>query len=184
MANEIILNQVPNALDIKALIESKANAIIELMVKAKPVKLAKIEFNSIKAYMYLDCYNEKGEYEGKKSRWIDVHINQEAFNDNVKVENSNVNKPNDVVTGSLYVYARYVQKPNKYMVKDKLDENGKPVLDEKGNVKKEYPKIYIKGGIIGCVPYSPSQEDFTRPKQEQKVIDVKVNDSTGEVLEG
>lgn len=151
MANEVILKD--GKLAIAGMDVSPEEKYIRLGIIVRNVKReGKPSFKSVKGYMYLGCY-DNGNYQGKKGKWLDVKFTREAFKDSETVKSVD-----DLKTGDLYVYATKIQAPSKYEITKK---DGKDV----------YPVIYIKGGIIGFIPYTPSQEAFNRPDYEDALIE-------------
>lgn len=152
-----------------------ANDILSIAIRVKNLetKDKKKKFKSVKASMYLEVFkNENGELKslGYKNRWIDLSFTTDAFN-NECYEGCVVKSVSDLSTGTLYVNANYVDAPNSYKV----------TIDEDGKTK--YPKIWVRGGIVGFQKYKPSQDKFNYHKPTSDVIDVDIDDTTGEVTE-
>lgn len=108
------------------------------------------------------------EYQGKLNRWIGLHFRKDAF-DNIPQE-CKIHKVDDLSTGTLFVRASSVKPPKEYYphFEDKTrtewsnDEEVK--YDEDGTIPQIFvrPKCWIhKDGIVGFIPYAPTQDDFT-----------------------
>lgn len=163
--------------DVKPLFNPNASEnIIRLCIRCKKRKSSKgIEFNTAQVSIYLDCYDEDGNFEEKANRWVDLKFKREAFKEAVG-ETINVSSIDDLSGGFLYVKGGYIDKPKRYQIKDKVDKNGNTIYDENGEALKQFPECWIKGGIIGFEKYVPSQDDFEYHKKEN-VIDAE----TGEI---
>lgn len=174
-----------------------SNDILNITIKAKVMKTSKgVKFNSIKAYAYMrylqpmvngkPCYvfdkDTKVEYidKGMKMLWVDLSFTLDAFKTDC-YEGCIIKDINDLKTGSLYVNANYVDKPNVFKITPMVDEEGKQVFDSKGKPKMNYPTIWIRGGLIGFQKYKPTQDSFSYHPNEN-VIDGVVDEATGEVV--
>ena len=108
---------------------------------------------------------------GKLNRWVSLHFRKDAF-DNVPQE-CKIHKVDDLATGTLFVNAKSVKKPNEfyphYEYKDTKDlskwtQEERQAYDNDGTIPQVYvrPKCWIhKDGIVGFIPYTPTQDDFT-----------------------
>lgn len=164
--NELVLNE-NGVIDTSKLNKKVDNSYLQIGIKCKKMKTkdGKKNFLSVKAYMELECYDIDGTYEGFKSRWIDVHFTQDAF-DGVD-SNCDIKKIDNLQTGTLYVLSKYVQAPTRYQVREEANDEGV--------IEKIYPAIWIKGGIVGFIPYTPSQNSFNRTiKKHQDAQDAEV----------
>ena len=151
------------------------NDILAISIKVKNMESKdKKKFKSVKASMYLECFkrNDDGDLVsiGYKNRWIDLSFTRDAFNTDC-FEGCIVKGISNLSTGTLYVNANYVDAPNSYKVTQ--DEDGEDV----------YPKIWVRGGIVGFQKYKPSQDKFNYHKPSNDVIDVEVDDASGEITE-
>lgn len=166
--NELVLNQ-NGVIDTTNLNKKVDSSYLQIGIKVRTLKTkdGKKSFPSVKAYMELECYDIDGSYEGFKPRWIDVHFTQDAFN-NVD-SNCDIKKITDLKTGDLFVLSQYVQAPFRYQVKEEVDENGE--------TKKTYPTIWIKGGILGFIPFTPEQSSFNRTIKKSIDADVEIDES-------
>ena len=175
------------------------NDVIVLSVKSKqiPKSDGKGTFPSIKVLMYirtLQSIGENGEpvyvfdkdtkvtYKdrGYMNRWIDLHFTTKAFKEGC-YEGCILKDINDIKTGTLYVNANYIDKPNKWIVTPLVDEKGNQVYNKKGEPVMKYPEVWIKGGLIGFQKFKPTQSSFSY--HPNNIKDVEVNEVTGEVTE-
>jgi len=173
MAQELIIRE-DGSFDVSSLNKTIENQYIAMGIKVSKVKVSNGNtFKSVKAYMLLDCYNVDGDYEGEFLRWIDVHFTRDAFK-NTQCE---IKAIDDLQSGTLYVLAKNLQAPTTYRPKYEKDKDGNDVLDADGERKIKYPQIWIKGGIVGFIPYAPSQDKFNRkPKKHEDAKDAEVTD--------
>lgn len=119
-------------------------------------------FNSIKGLKHLTVIDEDGVDIGKHNRWLDLHFRQDAFKVD-KQESRNFDDLMDLKTGFLYVIAKYIDSPKKYVIKE--DE-------ETGELK--YPEIWIRGGIVGFEPLVAEQDEFDYvPEAKAQSIEAK-----------
>lgn len=174
MAQELIIRE-DGSFDVSSLNKTIENQYIAMGIRVSKVKASKGNvFKSVKAYMCLDCYSVDGDYEGEFSRWIDVHFTRDAF----KNTQCDIKAIDDLQTGTLYVLSKNLQAPSSYRPEYEKDKDGNEVLDSDGERKIKYPQIWVKGGIIGFIPYAPSQDKFNRkPKKHNEAVDAE----TGEV---
>lgn len=173
MAQELIIKE-DGTIDVASLNKSIENQYIAIAIKCKNLKSSKGNvFKSIKGYMVLDTYDIEGNYLGNFAKWLDVKFLKVAF----KTQNlSDITDIDSLQTGTLYVLAKYLQAPNVYRPYYKTDKEGNFILDEEGNQVIAYPEIWIKGGICGFIPYTPSQDKFNRKVKAQNVQDAEVED--------
>lgn len=108
------------------------------------------------------------EYKGKLNRWIGLHFRKDAF-DNIPNE-CKIHKVDDLSTGTLFVRASSVKPPKEYYPhfedKEQKDwnESDKQKYDNDGTIPQVFvrPQCWIhKDGIVGFIPYAPTQDDFT-----------------------
>lgn len=163
-------------------ITKNENAVVEVVESEKPVfdfakageqviKISikcKIEkrldngkpFNAIKGLKHLTVIDEDGIDIGKHNRWLDLRFRQDAFTVD-KQPTRNFDNINDLKTGFLYVIAKYIDSPKKYIVKEDA---------ETGELK--YPEIWIRGGIVGFEPLVAEQDEFNyKPEPKQEAIE-------------
>ena len=143
--------------------------VLQISIKCKRIKDAvkKLDFNSVKGLKHITVIDEDGTNIGKRNRWLDVHFTKDAFKG---VPNEcEIHSAEDLVTGFLYVKAKYVQSPRVYQVKE--DE-------ETGEVK--YPEIWIKGGIVGFEAYVSSQDEFNYVEAPIDLENGKLEDETSD----
>lgn len=172
--NELIIKE-DGTIDTTSLNKSVENQYIAMAIKCKNVKASKGNiFKSVKGYMVLDTYDIEGNYLGEFAKWLDVHFTKEAF-DNCMA--SDIKRIDDLSMGTLYVLSKYLQAPSIYRPKYKKDKNNEEVYDENGNQVIEYPQIWVKGGIVGFIPYTSSQDKFNRKAKNQNVQDAEVLDA-------
>lgn len=164
-----------NVINMEDVNRSGSNDILQLQIKVSNLtsKDGKKKFKATKVMMYIRCFKsqEDGKYIdlGFKNRWLDLGFTQDAFSNDC-YEGCIVKNVNDLSTGLLYVNANYVDAPSSYRVTK--DKDGKDV----------YPKVWIKGGIIGFQKYKPNQEAFTyQPSQPSQ--DAEIVEATGEVVD-
>ena len=149
-----------------------ANDILAITIKVKNLtsKDGKKKFKSVKGMMYIRVFvtQADGSYQDKgyKNYWLDLGFTQDAFKNDC-FDGCCVKDVNDLSTGVLYVNANYVDAPSVYKVTK--DDEGKDV----------YPKIWVKGGIVGFQKYKPTQSAFTYQPTTSDVVDAV----TGEVSE-
>lgn len=169
MAQELIIRE-DGSFDVSSLNKNIENQYIAMGIKVSKVKASKGNiFKSVKGYMCLDCYNVDGDYEGEFSRWIDVHFTRDAFK-NTQCEIKSID---DLQSGTLYVLAKYLQAPSVYKPEYLKDDEGNEVLTTDGERVIKYPQIWVKGGIVGFIPYAPSQDKFNRkPKKHADATDI------------
>lgn len=167
-------NQKYAVIDKNAVNRVSTDDILAIAIRVKNLssKDGKKKFKSIKAMMYLKVYKTKedGTYEDKGFRnyWLDLGFTQDAFKTE-KYEGCIVNDVNDLSTGTIYVNANYVDAPSVYKVTK--DKDGKDL----------YPKIWVRGGIIGFEKYKPTQNAFSYHPTPSSVMDAEVTDEdTGE----
>lgn len=122
-------------------------------------------FIAVKAQMYLDTFTKEGISLGKRNVSVDVSFTKEAFDD--CPNQCGLRRVDDLKSGYLYVLAKYIQAPFNYKVK-KNDED-----------KLVYPKVWVKGGIVGFEPLTVSQDAF----EYHEVNDYVVDDESGEVID-
>ena len=146
---------------------------IAIRVKNLTTKDGKKKFKGIKAMMYLKVYKTKidGTYEdmGFKNYWLDLGFTQDAFKTEM-YEGCLVKDVNDLSTGTLYVNSNYVDAPSSYKVTKDEDDNDL------------YPKIWVRGGIIGFEKFKPTQNAFSYHPAPSSVMDAEVteDDESGE----
>lgn len=108
------------------------------------------------------------EYQGKLNRWVGLHFRKDAF-DNIPQE-CKIHKVDDLSTGTLFVRASSVKPPKEYYPhfedKPSIDWTNEEEVkyDEDGTIPQIFvrPKCWIhKDGIVGFIPYAPTQDDFT-----------------------
>ena len=149
-----------------------SNDILALSIKVRnrTTKDGKKKFKGIKVLMYIRVFKTlvNGEYQdnGFKNYWLDLGFTQDAFKTDC-FEGCVAKDINDLSTGVLYVNSNYVDAPLVYKVTQ--DEDGNDV----------YPKVWIKGGIVGFQKFKPKQSAFTYQPNTSEVIDA----DTGEVSE-
>lgn len=119
-------------------------------------------FNSIKGLKHLTVIDDDGVDIGKHNRWLDLRFTQDAFKVD-KQETRNFDDPMDLKTGFLYVIAKYIDSPKKYVIKEN---------EETGELK--YPAIWIRGGIVGFEPLVAEQDEFDYvPEAKAQSIEAK-----------
>lgn len=169
MTNEIIKNEtgeIEIVEEKKPTIDYNAKIgedVVGLQIKCKRVKNEKNDFISVKGLLYLPVYDD-GELIGKRNRWIDVHFTKDAFKG---VPNQcEIHTPDDLTTGTLYIKKKGIQVPSKYAILE--DEDGNDV----------YPSIWVRGEIVGFIPYTPDDDMFKyhEPIQEGKYSEVTQDD--------
>lgn len=108
------------------------------------------------------------EYQGKLNRWVGLHFRKDAF-DNIPNE-CKIHKVDDLSTGTLFVRASAVKPPKEYYPhfedKPQTEWTNEDDIkyDEDGTIPQVFvrPKCWIhKDGIVGFIPYQPTQDDFT-----------------------
>lgn len=172
--NELIIKE-DGTIDTTSLNKSVENQYIAMAIKCKNVKASKGNiFKSVKGYMVLDTYDIEGNYLGEFAKWIDVHFTKDAFDGCMA---SDIKRIDDLSMGTLYVLSKYLQAPSIYRPHYKKDKDNNDVYDENGNQVIEYPQIWIKGGIVGFIPYTPSQDKFNRKPKHQNVQEAEVLES-------
>lgn len=144
---------------------------IAIRVKNLQTKDGKKKFKSIKGMMYIRVFksNPDGTYtdKGYHNYWLDMGFTQDAFKTD-NYEGCIVKDVNDLATGTLYVNANYVDAPSVYKVTK--DDEGKDV----------YPKIWIRGGLIGFEKYKPTQNAFSYHPTPNDVMDAEVTEEDSE----
>ena len=165
-------NQKYNVINVENVNRDGSNDILAITIKCQKLstKDGKKKFLSVKAMMYLRCFKTiEGKHidTGYKNRWVDLGFTQDAFKTDC-FEGCKIKDVNDLSTGVIYVNANYVDAPSVYKVTK--DEDGKDV----------YPKVWVKGGIVGFEKYKPIQSSFTYQPSDN-VIDAPVDEETGEV---
>ena len=149
-----------------------ANDILAITIKVKNLTSndGKKKFKGLKALMYLRVFKTllDGSYQDKgfKNYWLDLGFTQDAFKTDC-YEGCLVKDVNDLSTGVLYVNANYVDAPSVYKVTK--DKDGNDV----------YPKVWVRGGVVGFQKYKPTQSAFTYQPTSNDVVDAE----TGEVSE-
>jgi len=157
--------------------------ILELQIKQRHIDTKNGRQKVLDVKMYIDVYEdvedaESGlvtkEFKGTYNRWLSLKFRKDAF-DNIPQE-CKIHKIDDLSTGTLFVRGSAVKPPKEYYIekvekkeeewttRERLDfeENGiKPVVTK-------YPSVWIhKDGIVGFIPYTPSQERFTHHPHTQ-----------------
>lgn len=156
--------------------------ILELSIRQRKIDTKNGKQKVIDVMMNLptfkDIEDESGlvvkTYQGDLNRWISLHFRKDAFN-NLPSE-CKLKGIEDLSTGKLYVKATSVFAPNEYYVeKEEKNEDAWTTrerldFEEKGvtPVIKKYPECWIHAnGIVGFLPYRPSQDRFTYKKKNQ-----------------
>ena len=135
-------------------------------------------FNSISGYVKLPVY-DGDEYIGTKVKKISVHFRKGAFKNS-----ANVKSPEDeeFKSGYLYVKAKGLRIPNVYRVTEEKNKEGEVVYNEDGTAKLKYPEIWVESDVLGLQAFVTSQNALD-VDSDADVIDAKVDEETGEVLE-
>lgn len=187
MANEIINSSNNNAVEVIDEVKPNYNRnlgdkVIPLSIKCTKRINAKTKkpFIGVKVYKFIEVINDEGVSEGKKNRWLDLHFITDAFKTD-KGEGCCVSDINDLTTGILYVKAKYIQSPRKYIVKEATDDEGNVIYNDDGSAKLQYPEVWIKGGIMGFEAWVEDEDDYLYHAPSHKKEDI-VDAETGEVL--
>ena len=135
-------------------------------------------FNSISGYAKLPVY-DGDEYLGVKVKRMSVHFRKGAFKNS-----ANVKSPEDeeFKSGYLFVKAKGLRIPNVYRVTEEKDEKGNVIYNEDGTAKLKYPEIWVESDVLGLQAFVTSQSALD-VDSDNDVVDVKVDEETGEILE-
>lgn len=104
---------------------------------------------------------------GARSKWTNLSFLENAF-DNVPEECS-IKSPSKLVTGTLYVKAKGVDKKSSFG----------PYLDKDGKVK--YTKVWIKSDIVGFEALTIDQDEFSFNQEPHQDVIETVCDENGVV---
>ena len=142
------------------------------------------KFKKVTGYAKLPIYEGIGDeavYVRDGVKRMSVHFKQVAFKDE-RGENCNVSDINDLQTGYLFVKAKGLRIPTIYKLQYEKNEDGSIKYDKDGNAVIKYPEIWIERGILGFLA-SVTSQDSLDVDNEKEVVDVKVDDETGEVVD-
>lgn len=142
-------------------------------------------FKKVYGYIICDIYEgieEEAKFVRRGVKKLSVHFKKVAFKEE-KGENSNVSDIEDLSSGYIFVKAKGLRKPSQYKLRYERDKEGNIIYDKDGNAKIKYPEIWIEKGILGFIAVVTAQEDLDVDNYNENVVDVKVNEETGEVVE-
>ena len=154
----------------KEMVNSSSEDILAIAIRVKKLTSSdgKKKFKGIKAMMYIRVFKtgDDGKYidKGYRNYWLDLGFTQDAFKTD-NFEGCIVKDVNDLSTGTLYVNANYVDAPSVYKV----------TKDDEGN--DVYPKVWIRGGLIGFEKYKPTQSAFSYHPTPSDVMDAEVSET-------
>lgn len=190
MTNELVNYENLNA---------QQDEILELQIRQRKINTKNGKQKVIDVMMNLpvfkDVEDESGlitkEYQGEFNRWVSLHFRKDAFNN--LPEECKLKGVEDLGTGKLYVRATSIFAPNEYYphMEEKDSKDWTPQeevrYDNEGitPMVKVYPECWIHAnGIVGFIPYRPSQDRFTyKSKNAYKTNDNVVDESLEETNE-
>lgn len=129
-------------------------------------------FNAVRGFVKLEVIDEDGKSLGVHVKGLEMHFTKVAFKDAI-----NVHSADELKSGYLYVKAKGLQIPPVYKISIAKDKDGNEMYNEKGEAILEYPKIWIKEGIIGNEQAVVSQDALdVDSDDEEKIIDAEIVD--------
>ena len=176
-------NENKNALVNYENINMNQESILELHIKQRPIETKKNGRQYVfDVMMNISVYKdiedaETGlitkEYQGELNRWIGLHFRKDAF-DNVPQE-CKIHKVDDLSTGTLFVRASAVKPPKEYYphYEEKPQDEWTDAEQEKFDYEGITPRVFVrpmcwihKDGIVGFIPYQPTQDRFTYKRND------------------
>ena len=186
MTNEIILTRSVKSGNITLPEFKKEGESSSIALEPRRLKISAVTkkkkaggtFKKVTGYVKLECFDEDGNSLGIKVKGLSVHFKKKAF-----TKSANVTSPEDLKPGYLYVVAKALQIPSRWQPSIKKDSDGNEMYDDEGNAIMQYPVIWIDDeGVIGLEEFVTSQ-DALNVDEDSNIVDVKVNDETGEITE-
>lgn len=150
---------------------------LKISVRRKKNKTTGNVFNSVTGYAKLEAFDEDGNSLGVKVKAMTVHFRKKAFENAI-----NVHTPDELKSGYLYVKAKGIQIPAVYKIQPAKDEDGQVIYNDDGEMTYKYPEIWIQSDVIGLEEFVTSQSALD-VDEDESVVDVKVDEETGEVTE-
>lgn len=142
------------------------------------------KFKKVTGYVKLPIYEGIGDeavYVRDGVKRMSVHFKQVAFKED-RGETCNVSDINDLQSGYLFVKAKGLRIPSVYKLQYEKNEDGTLKYDENGEAIIKYPEIWIERGMLGFLGAVISQVSLD-VDDEKDVVDVKVDEETGEVVD-
>ena len=141
-------------------------------------------FKKVTGYAKLPIYEGIGDeavYVRDGVKRMSVHFKKVAFKDEAG-DTLNVHDIEDLQTGYLFVKAKGLRIPSVYRLQYEKNEDGSIKYDNNGEAVIKYPEIWIERGILGFLAAVTSQDSLD-VDDEKEVVDVKVDEETGEVMD-
>lgn len=141
-------------------------------------------FKKVTGYAKLPIYEGVGDeavYVRDGVKRMSVHFKKAAFKEE-SGDTLNVHDIEDLQSGYLFVKAKGLRIPSVYRLQYEKNEDGSIKYDDNGEAVIKYPEIWIERGILGFLAAVTSQDSLD-VDDEKEVVDVKVDEETGEVMD-
>lgn len=141
-------------------------------------------FKKVTGYAKLPIYEGVGDeavYVRDGVKRMSVHFKKVAFKDECG-DTLNVHDIEDLQSGYLFVKAKGLRIPSVYRLQYEKNEDGSIKYDNNGEAVIKYPEIWIEKGVLGFLAAVTSQDSLD-VDDEKEVVDVKVDEETGEVMD-